>query len=140
MRIRNLRLKIIKWRQCKAQSDGLVNVKSPSGILTPFLIEFGRNMEVLHFASSKWVYMLKSIEIWLCKNQKYKTVVAGAILNYSSILKFWKEVMKLWFQLQSYKWFRWKLTKLWNIRVWRPSWISPPFWSAIFQYSFNGLD
>jgi hypothetical protein len=39
------------------------------------------------------------------------------------------------FQIQSFKWFRWKLTELWNIRVWRPSWINPPFWIVISQNS-----
>jgi hypothetical protein len=38
-------------------------------------------MEVLYFASPKWVYILKSVEKWLCKIRKYKTVVSGAILN-----------------------------------------------------------
>jgi hypothetical protein len=47
-----------------------------------------KNMEVLNFASPKLVYMLKSVEKWLCKSLKYKTVLGGAILNYSSILKF----------------------------------------------------
>jgi hypothetical protein len=45
-------------------------------------------MEVLAFESQKWVYMLKSVEKWLCKSRKYKTVASGAILNYSAILKF----------------------------------------------------
>jgi hypothetical protein len=49
-------------------------------------------MEVLNFASPKWVYMLKSVEEWLCKTRKYKTVVGGVILDYSSILKFGKKV------------------------------------------------
>jgi hypothetical protein len=34
------------------------------------------------------------------------------------------------FQIRSFKWFRWKLTELWNIRVWRP------FWSAISHIFF----
>jgi hypothetical protein len=42
-------------------------------------------MEVLNFASPKWAYMLKSVENWLCKTRKHKTVVGG-VLNYSSIL------------------------------------------------------
>jgi hypothetical protein len=46
------------------------------------------DMEVLNFASPKCVYMLKSVEKLLFKYQKYKTVVGGAILSYSSILKF----------------------------------------------------
>jgi hypothetical protein len=45
-------------------------------------------MEVVNFASPKWVYLLKLVEKWLCKTQKYKTVAGGAILNYSDILKF----------------------------------------------------
>jgi hypothetical protein len=45
-------------------------------------------MEVLDFASPKWVYILKLVERWLCKTQKYKTEAGGAILNYSAILKF----------------------------------------------------
>jgi hypothetical protein len=40
-------------------------------------------MEVINFASPKWVYMLKSVEKWLCKTLKYKIVVGGAIFNYS---------------------------------------------------------
>jgi hypothetical protein len=32
-------------------------------------------MEVLDFASPKWGYMLKSVEKWLCKIQKYKIEV-----------------------------------------------------------------
>jgi hypothetical protein len=50
-----------------------------------------RNMEVLNFTSTKWVFMLKSAEKWLCNTRKYKTVVGGAILNYSFILNFWKK-------------------------------------------------
>jgi hypothetical protein len=38
------------------------------------------------------------------------------------------------FQIQSFKWFRWKLTELGNIPVW---W---PFWSAISQVFFYGPD
>jgi hypothetical protein len=45
-------------------------------------------MVVLNFASPKWVYLLKSVEKWLGKTRKYKTVAGGAILNYSAILKF----------------------------------------------------
>jgi uncharacterized protein YceK len=32
-------------------------------------------MKVLNFAISKAVYILKSVEKWLCKTRKYKTVV-----------------------------------------------------------------
>jgi hypothetical protein len=56
-------------------------------------------MEVLEFASLKWAYMLKSVEKWLCKTRKYKTVVGGAILNYSFILKFKKKVASTVFVL-----------------------------------------
>jgi hypothetical protein len=38
-----------------------------------------KNMKVLKFAGLKWVYMLKSVEKWLCKIWKYKTVVGSAI-------------------------------------------------------------
>jgi hypothetical protein len=40
------------------------------------------------------------------------------------------------FQIQSFKWFRWKFTELWNNRVWRPSWISFIFflWSKLLKY------
>jgi hypothetical protein len=48
-------------------------------------------MEVLNFASPKWAYMLKSVEKWLNKTRKNKTVAGGAILNYSAILKFLKK-------------------------------------------------
>jgi hypothetical protein len=41
-----------------------------------------------NFESPKWVYMLKLVKKWLCKTRKYKTVVGGAILNYSFIFKF----------------------------------------------------
>jgi hypothetical protein len=44
-------------------------------------------MEVLNL-SPKLVNMSKSVEKWLCKTRKYKTVAGGAILNHSSILKF----------------------------------------------------
>jgi hypothetical protein len=40
-----------------------------------------RNMEVPNFVSPKWVYVFKSVEKWLCKTQKYETVV-GAILKF----------------------------------------------------------
>jgi hypothetical protein len=50
-------------------------------------------MEVLSFASSKLVNLLNSVEKWLYKTRKYKTVVGGAILNHSSILKFWKNII-----------------------------------------------
>jgi hypothetical protein len=46
-----------------------------------YIIMGVKNMEVLNFASPKWVYMLKSVEKWL---------VGGVILNYSSILKICK--------------------------------------------------
>jgi hypothetical protein len=36
-------------------------------------------MEVVNYASPKWVDMLKSVEKWLCKTRKNKTVVGGAI-------------------------------------------------------------
>jgi hypothetical protein len=49
-------------------------------------------MKVLNFAIPKWLYMLNSVEKWLCKTQKYKTVVDGAILNYSAILIFRKKI------------------------------------------------
>jgi hypothetical protein len=51
-----------------------------------------KNMEVLNFASPKWAYMFKSVEKWLCKSWKYKTVAGGAILNWSAILNFWKKI------------------------------------------------
>jgi hypothetical protein len=98
-------------------------------------------MKVPDFASPKSVYMLKSVEKRLSKTRKYKTVIGGAILIYSSILDFWKKVTStiifLWIDV--FKWFRWKLTDLWNICVWRPPWISPPFWSAISQNSIYFL-
>jgi hypothetical protein len=82
-----------------------------------------RNMKVLNFARPKWDYLLKSVEKWLCKTWKNKTVVGGAILNYSSILKFWKKVTSTIFFVcidvlkSKVLWFRWKLTELWNICV-----------------------
>jgi hypothetical protein len=48
-----------------------------------------RNMEVLDYASPKYVYTIKSVENWLCNTRKYKTVAGGAIFNHS-ILKFGK--------------------------------------------------
>jgi hypothetical protein len=48
-------------------------------------------MEVLNFATPKWVYMFKSLEKRLCKSWKYQSVAGYAILNYSAILKFWKK-------------------------------------------------
>jgi hypothetical protein len=56
-------------------------------------------MEVLNFASPKWVYMLKLVEKWVCKTRKYKTVLGGAILNYSAILKFCKKITSTIFLL-----------------------------------------
>jgi hypothetical protein len=50
-------------------------------------------MKVLIFASPKWFYMLKSVEKWLSKTEKYETVVGGAILNNSSIFKFSKKIL-----------------------------------------------
>jgi hypothetical protein len=41
--------------------------------------------------------MLKSVEKRLCKTWKYKTDVGGAILNFSSILKFWKKLIPQYF-------------------------------------------
>jgi hypothetical protein len=35
-------------------------------------------MKMLNFASPKWVYMLKSVEKWLCKTRKNKAEV-GAV-------------------------------------------------------------
>jgi hypothetical protein len=64
-------------------------------------------MEVPNFASPKWVHMLKSFEKKLYRTRKYKTVVGGAILNYSSILKLWKKVTStiffLWFDVSKSK-------------------------------------
>jgi hypothetical protein len=37
------------------------------------------------------------------------------------------------------KWFRWRLTQLWNIHIWWPSWFSPPFWSAIWSFLWSSL-
>jgi hypothetical protein len=54
-------------------------------------------MKVLDFASPKWVHMLKLVEKWLCNTRKYISVACGAILNYSSILKFWKNVLLQYF-------------------------------------------
>jgi hypothetical protein len=54
-------------------------------------------MKVLDFASPKYVYMLKSVQKWLCSTRKYKTVVGGAILNCSSILKFGKQLLSQYF-------------------------------------------
>jgi hypothetical protein len=38
--------------------------------------------------SLKWVYMLNSVEKWLCDSQNKKTVIDGAISIESAILKF----------------------------------------------------
>jgi hypothetical protein len=43
-------------------------------------------MKVLNFTSPKWVYLIKSIEKWLCKTRKYIIVVAITLF----ILKFLK--------------------------------------------------
>jgi hypothetical protein len=56
--------------------------------------------------------------------------IGGAILNYSSILKFCKKksyfynifFMNWCFQIQSFKRFRWILSELCIICVWRPYW------------------
>jgi hypothetical protein len=103
-------------------------------------------MEVLNFGSWKWVYMLKSNDKWRCKSQKYKTVAGGAILKYSPILKFCKKVtstiffMNWYFQIQSFKWFRWKFTEFLNICDWRPlnfSTILNCYFSKFIIYNFS---
>jgi hypothetical protein len=88
-----------------------------------------RNMKVLNFASPKWVYMWKSVEKWLCKTRKYKTLIGikhRAIFNYSSILKFWKKLLLQYFfyelMFSNLKFLN-ELAELCNIRFWRPSWI-----------------
>jgi hypothetical protein len=98
------------------------------------------NIKVLNFASSKWVYMLKSVEKWLCKTRKYTTVVGGAILNFSAILKFSKKVTSTIYFLcidvvksKCFKWFIWKLTELWNILVWRPFCYFSKFFFFLFM-------
>jgi hypothetical protein len=97
-----------------------------------------RNMEVLNFASPKWVYILKSVEKWLCKTWKYKTVVGGAILNNSSILQFRKKVTSTIFFLWNNVCKSKISNDLWNIRVFSriSSWIYPPYWNAISQNSY----
>jgi hypothetical protein len=38
-----------------------------------------RDAKVIVTTSSKWVYMLNSVEKWLCESQKKKSVVDSAI-------------------------------------------------------------
>jgi hypothetical protein len=57
-------------------------------------------MKVLNFAIPKWAYMLKSVEEWMCKTRKYKTVYGGALellLHYEVLMKsnfynFWRKI------------------------------------------------
>jgi hypothetical protein len=58
-----------------------------------------RNIEVLNFASPKWVFMLKSVEKWLCKTWKYKIVVGGhleLLLHYEVMKKSYFYHIFLW--------------------------------------------
>jgi hypothetical protein len=119
---------------------GKIAILNIDPILNWIILSF-RNMKVLYFASQKWAYMLKSVEKWLCRTRKYKTLVDGDILNYSSIFKFILQYffMNWCFQIQSFKWFRWKLTGLCNIRVWRPSWMRYSALKKNMFFSFYGL-
>jgi hypothetical protein len=62
---------------------------------------------VLFTTSSKWVYMLNSVEKWLCEGQKKKTVVDGAIsIRVSFFLQFGRNcsrltLKKLWRDVKS---------------------------------------
>jgi hypothetical protein len=62
------------------RKNGILNIDS---ILNNFFWA-----KVLVTTSSKWVYMLNSVEKWLCESQKKKTVVDGAISIKSTILEF----------------------------------------------------
>jgi hypothetical protein len=95
IRIQNL--KIIGLKMAKIQgSDGQIDkrkiaILNIDSVLNWIILNL-RDMEVLSFASPKWVFMLKSVEKWLCKTRKYKTMAGCAILHYSAICKFWKKV------------------------------------------------
>jgi hypothetical protein len=90
-------MKILGLKMTKIQgSDGRIDnrkiaILNIDSILNWIILSL-RNMEVLNFASPKWLYMLKLAVEWLCKTRKYKTMAGGAILIYSPMLKFWKKV------------------------------------------------
>jgi hypothetical protein len=83
------------------------------------------------------IFKPKIIKFWILIEE---SLVAQSWIT----LPFWRFEKKLllpyfsfeliFYQIQSFKWFRWKLTEVWNIHVGRPSWISPPF------FSFYGLN
>jgi hypothetical protein len=110
--------------QCsdKKRNKRKIAILSIDSILD-WIILSRRNIEVLNFTSPNWVYMLKSVEKWLCKTRKYKIVFEDAILITPPFWIFEKKClyniffMNWCFQIQYFKWFRRKLTELWNIRV-----------------------
>jgi hypothetical protein len=59
-------------------SDGRIDKRKIAILNIDSILSF-KNMEVLNFTRPKWIYMLKSIEKWLCKIRNYKTVAGGAI-------------------------------------------------------------
>jgi hypothetical protein len=82
-------------------SDGRIDkrkiaILNIDSILNCFILS-SKNMKVPNIASPKWAYTLKLVEKWLCKTRKYKAVAGGAILNYSSILKFCRKLLLQYF-------------------------------------------
>jgi hypothetical protein len=81
-RIQNL--KFVGLKMAKMQgSNGLMG-NSKIAILNIYSILNNffwakRDAKVLVTTSPKWVYMLNSVEKWLCESQKKKTVVDDAI-------------------------------------------------------------
>jgi hypothetical protein len=67
-------LQVWKCRTYKAQTDWWENVTSLSWIFTPFWIFFfaRKGAKVLVTTNSKLVYMLSSVEKWMCKSQQKK--------------------------------------------------------------------
>jgi hypothetical protein len=63
LRIRGLKMAKIQGERIDKCKIAILNIDS---ILIWIILSL-RNVEVLNFASSKWVYMLKSVEKGLCK-------------------------------------------------------------------------
>jgi hypothetical protein len=92
-----------------------------------------QSLKIVKFYKWSWITIKAGFSwfvLWLIMNILSTTVLYFRVFksHFSTSTIFF-----LW--IQSFKWFRWKLTELWNIRV-RSYWISPPFWSAVSQNSY----
>jgi hypothetical protein len=70
----------------------ILNIDSISNCIIVSL----RNIEVLKFASPKWFYVLKSVEKWLSKTRRYKTVVGATPSRITP--PFWRFEKKIFLQ------------------------------------------